>query len=545
MKVGEDNRLNFNIETMANGNIWGSSQAPNFMDQVVNAMTWDKQMTMKRESQMMSIIKEADPVKFMSYANQNEQVARLEEIEKVAIDLSIDKSGKFTTKDMMDMNFMLNDFEAWQDEQQGKLDMFSKEYSAGLTRLDKISMPDFLAGVETYMKDPDSWQPGKMLKAKSINPLNRAFSVKPPTGGDPLRQVPRMFNQDGVTYQETTSVWATPEQKEAAFMQDYIGLEGFKEGVSDMWDDVGLEDQALWLGKMEEYNTTRKPNEPPIDNVQAYFGLKMIAPNYMRNTSEIKSSQYMQPKKKDPSKEIRLVPVSGGTPQGLSRQVMIDDTLVDVDYGESEAFVVDNFKTGKDLVFDEYTFVSKSDDDIDWFGKPASKAIVKDKQGNSTGENLMGRSGKVQEIFVRKNMPVYVGADTTMEKSYPYTRKEEKGYFMGMGSRTIEKSRKGDMSLYKNQPLSQSHLNGVKASFDNDTDFNEWVDDNVQNMPVAIMPVSGGFEVMRVFDKPLADFMEVSNPEFVLGKKLKTEKDEEEEEVIPDVTKNPFDQFKR
>ena len=157
---------------MSNGNIW-ATEPSHVIENVLRTMTADVKLRMERESQVTDMLERADPAKFMYYSNQNEQVTRLDGLQQTVTNIARERNGKFTTKDMMDINFMVTEFETWQNKQLGTLDVFKKDYAEYNKNRADYNFVDAAAAIENF-QDTGDYKPGAMLQTEPINLYNRA-----------------------------------------------------------------------------------------------------------------------------------------------------------------------------------------------------------------------------------------------------------------------------------------------------------------------------------------------------------------------------------
>jgi len=137
----------------------------------------------------------------------------------------------------------------------------------------------------------------------------------------------------------------------------------------------------------------------------------------------------------------------------------------------------------------------------------------------------MGVSGKVQEVAIYDDMPVYTGNESPEKREYEKAWSHVKKRGLLPGDRVHKKS----FTIEKWQPLTKKHLESIEGTFESKEEYDKWLQDNTQELPVAVMPMDGKMQTMRIFDEYLADFLGIKHAEFILKKNLSPNEEEEEE----------------
>ena len=506
---------------MANGNIWATStDADQVLQQVINTATWDRQMKMQRASQVRQVLESANPAEFMSYKMQDEQVKAYDNMQQQIINVAKKRNGRFSDQDILDINFMVNRFEQWQNKQLAVQNAFQKDYGIFSTHPEEFDPIEGMATIQNYLQTGE-YMPGDMLKLNPINPVEYFQNVRFQGRTQPIKSYENTIidPETGAQKVVTRNQWATQEEKEQRVLMDYMTNPRLQEGFKVFWDEqLSLSEKQLWSDQLDKHNSDPN-NNASIKNPELFMGMKMFSGLIMKDTYGEKAYKLSE---RDVKKPV-LTEIQGGIPQNLKRQVLVDNELLDADYGDHKAYNVRNFKTGKDFVFDDKTFVSESADDIGYYGKRADKIDVE-----KTGKSYQGVAAKVQEMFVYDDIPIYMGEDGKEFKN-GWT------YVKGQNILGKDKVRKKTFTLDKWQPLSNQHLQGIRDTFESEEEYENWLDENTEDMPIAVMPLSGSQEATRILDKPLVDFMEIANPEIVLGKVLSDSTKKEKESSLPEL----------
>jgi hypothetical protein len=501
-------------------NIWGSSQLANPFNQIINLMSMDMQMKMQAEAKVRQILKEADPAKFVKPLAQEEQIRRLDVIQQEVTDLAKKRNGRFTTDDMMDINFMVDEFESWQSGQLAYQEAFLSEYKMLMQNPDKYDMEKGMAGVQAFMQAPldqTQWSAGHMLSPRPYNPMEYYSKLKLRT--EPIHSTPPDIQLiDGVYYEVQEHTYATPEEKEARVFSDYMTNQNLKAGMHKLWDEgVGGNEQLLWKDKMDESNEDPH-TETKIDNPTLFQSMKTYGTQIQPNTKSYRRvpMSYFKSDDKKPKKGAELDLTNKGEPTQVVGQVGIEKggthKALGVDYGRYIEHPLTNIPKDTKMPLDQHTFINAISErfGISALGKPASEAKL--EEDGVEKQSIAGQSYKVNNAWVYEEFPVYVGD-------------RKRTFKVGYGKRwpgIIAKEKKGGFTLYPNQPVPDDLYKQIEDQ--EDDSGRKLKDEEIVPMPVAKTNLETGvresIEVLRIFDQKLSDLFKTVNPEFELGTTL-------------------------
>lgn len=526
---------------MANGSIWAdSSDADRVLEQVINTATWDSQMKMQRSSQIRQLMEQADPAEFMSYKIQDDQVKAYQNLQQEIVNVSKKRNGRFTDQDMLDINFMINKFERWQNKQLAVQKAFQNDYNYFKSNIGDFDPIEANAAIQNYLQTGE-YVMGDMLQVAAINPLQWAQKYVVP-GRQPTRSGKIYQGQDGAWYERTRTTYMTPEEREAAFLQGYATNEGLRKGVKRTWDDdLSLEEKQFWLQKLEEYNNN--PNtKTRIDNIELYFGMKIFSSFMMQDSTHLDPITPSVSERKK-TEGISLVQLNEGNPVELNRDLPVDGHLTNFNYGESEEFTLTELTKDIKLTLDETTIITgigpDSDIEVGGTGKPASEIKMTTDEGE---KSLRGQALEIVKFNLRKSMPVYIGekaelTDISWEKERQYTQ-------WGLRGKTAKK--KGTLTLYNNQPIPEELLSQIEAQ--KEDEYRDWESKHVTYKPVALMQLEAGvretLEVMKVFDDNLAELLGIKGADKILGESLKSIGESEIKEGKPELSISKYNTAK-
>lgn len=220
------------------------------------------------------MMREFKPDKFVRYRNQLEQARRMGQVRDYIVDVVRGSEGRLDIENFADIQFQLDEFDAWQK--------------------DNLTIQEqFLADVDTYRKDPMQWDearfslgyakymkdgvyiPGGLLEEKGVNVVNHVTGFWPENRTEPLGEYKTtVMTPDDTRAQAYKSIWATPEEREMWFLNDYNNTKGFKKGVRNMYENLSLEQQQEYTVRAEQENMA------PV----VLFGLENVAPMYVPDT---------------------------------------------------------------------------------------------------------------------------------------------------------------------------------------------------------------------------------------------------------------------
>jgi hypothetical protein len=513
--------------------MWGATQYPDVIGGMVNTLMWDEEMKMKRQNQLKEMLDDLNPAELMAPVIQEEQINKLDKIQNEIIERSKFKDGRLSTEDMMDIDFSMRKFEKWQTNKIAMQNAFAQDYKFGQDNLKKIRPDVFFAGIETFMKTGD-YQPGSMLKRRLVN-LHEHFSKRKIAGREnPLDIRANVVKGDlpNTFFEIKTSEWAKQHEREAVVLSDYSTNPDIKEAIDEWYDGFDGPEKVLWEDQMEKYNNTRDvaAGEPEIKNPALYTGMKMWSGVIMPNTRDvnIKTFAPKKPEEVKPPEGTELGLTNQGTPVELVRQMNIGGKQPHVNYGSFIEHPLTPLPKGKKLPLDNNTFFLSLPADFNPadLGKPATEAKT------ASGQSAVGQSYLLENAWVYEDMPIYMGDE-------PETFKVKYGE-----DRTLLGRRKGNVTLYKNQPIPQDVLSEIQAL--KGGEYDSWKDKNVGEAPVIRMSLKAGaygtIEALKVFDDGLAKDLNVINPEFELKASLPKEPKPGKEHVYVDALGNEFTQ---